>query len=41
MARKVALPGFRLKDGKTVRDTRRLPVANRLKRQGSQRVRVK
>jgi hypothetical protein len=40
-ARKISLPGFRVKDGKVVRDLRRLSVCDRLKLRGSSRVRVK
>ena len=40
MTRKVAIKGFRIKNGKVVRDQRRLSVSARLKQKGSKKVRV-
>jgi len=37
---KISLKGFRMKDGKLVRNEARLPVNIRLKQAGSKRVRV-
>jgi len=41
MSRKIRIPGFRVKEGKVVRDGRRLDVATRLKQRSSKRVRIK
>jgi len=38
---RIALKGFRIKDGKLVRDKRRLDVSTRLKQRGSKKVSVK
>jgi hypothetical protein len=39
---RICIPGYRLsKDGKLVKDRRRLDVSARLKQQGSKRIRVK
>jgi hypothetical protein len=37
MSRAIALPGFRVKGGKIVRDQRRLSVSERLRQKGSKR----
>lgn len=41
MSRSIRIPGFRVKDGKVIRDERRLSVSDRLKRRGPSRVRIK
>jgi hypothetical protein len=40
MTHKIAVPGYRLKDGRLVRDERRLDVSARLRQRASKRVRV-
>lgn len=40
MTRRIHLKGFRLKDGKLVRDERRLDVSARLRMRNSKKVRV-
>ena len=40
MSRTIRIAGYRLKDGKLVRDARRLSVSDRLRQVGSKRVRV-
>lgn len=41
MTRKIRIKGFRVKDGRVVRDERRLDVSARLRQRGSKKVRVK
>jgi len=41
MIRPVRITGFRIRDGKVIRDVRQLSVSERLKRQSSTRVRIK
>jgi len=41
MTRLISIRGFRIKDGRVVRDQRRLSVSERLRQAGSKRVRVK
>jgi len=38
--RAIRIPGFRVKDGKVIRDQRRLDVSTRLKQAGSKRIKV-
>ena len=40
MTRAVAIPGFRVKDGKVVRDQKRLDVSAQLRQRSSKRVKV-
>jgi hypothetical protein len=39
MSRAIAIRGFRIKDGRVIRDERRLSVSERLRQRGSKRIR--
>lgn len=41
MTRSSKIPGFKIKDGKVIKDAKRLDVSARLRMRGSRRVKVK